>query len=223
MLGGGPSLRGLDLHGLRGMRTICVNFAYELWPDADIVITEDLRFIQLAARKESWKAFKGEKILSCLEPSYEPLARAAEPKIRIIPRKSSVRFWSKSLADGLSYSSNSMVAALNLADILGADPIWILGLDCNPVLAGNPTNFHDHYVKATGFERTNNSQYEDFRLDFEKWVAPNLRHRRVVNLNPESGVTCWERRTPESVLGKQSESPASRLLHKVVPEGSQAP
>lgn len=202
VLGGGPSLRNCDLRGLRNLRTICCNFAYELWPDADCIISEDVRFFQLAAKKESWKAFKGEKILSCLEPSYEPLARAAVPDIRIIPRKRQDKFWAKSIDEGLSYSSNSMVPALNLADILGADPIYILGLDCQPVKRGEPTNFHDHYRKA-GFETTGNHQLESFKSDFTYWVAPNLRHRKVLNLNVDSGIQCWPRVSPESVFGEE--------------------
>lgn len=196
VIGGGPSLRnfnweGSHLQDLLGGRIVAVNFAYEKFPQAACVITEDVRFIQLASRKESWRNFKGEKILSCLEPSYEPLARAAEPNIRIIPRKSSTKFWAKSLDEGLSYSSNSLVPALNIADILGADPIYILGLDCNPVEPDKPTNFHDHYKKAPGFERTNNHQLEEFRRDITFWVAPHLRHRTVFNMNRNTGVNAF--------------------------------
>lgn len=207
VLGGGPSLRGVDLSALQLGRVIAVNFAYELCPNAACVITEDVRFIQLASRKKSWQDFQGEKILSCLEPSYEPLARAAEPKIRIVPRKSSVRFWSKSIADGFSYSSCSLIPALNLADILGADPIYLLGVDLNPIPEGKPTNFHDHYTKAPGFERVQNQQLEDFRKDLEVWAAPKLSHRRILNLNKNSAVQCWPRLSFEEAFGDKKEVP----------------
>lgn len=223
IVGGGPSLRSFAWERLVGIpEIICVNFAYERVPHAACVITEDVRFIQLAARKESWRAFRGEKILSCLEPGYEPLARAADPAIRIIPRKSSVRFWSKSLNDGLSYSSNSGIAAINLADILGVSEIVLLGFDCKPV-GDTPTNFHDHYAKAPGFERTPDARYLDFKKDFEAWVAPNVRHIKVWNANPESGIECWERVTLESVLGRQREAAGRLVLHSDLREGSEAP
>ena len=206
VVAGGPSLSSFNWRLLDGeTRIICVNFAYEKLPQAACVITEDVRFIQLAARREDWRSFRGEKILSCLEPSYEPLARAAEPKIRIVPRKRPDKFWARSISEGLSYSSCSLVPAMNLADILGADPIYLLGVDLNPLGYTAQTNYHDHYVRA-GFERTGDDQLNSFRSDLTYWVAPHMQLKRILNLNPKSALDCWKRQSPEEALGGTCES-----------------
>ena len=51
--------------------------------------------------------------------------------------------------------------ALNLADIMGADPIYLLGVDCNSV-GKDQKNFHDEYELA-GFDRAGDHQYESFK------------------------------------------------------------
>ena len=117
------------------------------------------------------------------------------------------KYWSESIADGLSYSSNSMVGAINLAAILGADPIYLLGVDCGPVSGGRTANYHDDYVRVkvdAGDDcwTTGDHQYLSFASDFEHWVAPNCKTRgiNVVNLNPASAIKCWPKKDWREVL-----------------------
>ena len=194
LVGGGPSLKAFEWALLKNVpHVICINMAYAYVPTAEAVFVEDLQFIQLAAQRDDWKAFKGSKIFHALDPSFIEPALSADPDLFIIRRKRKDKFWGRSLEDGLSYSSNSMIGALNLADIMGADPIYLLGVDCNSV-GKDQKNFHDEYELA-GFDRAGDHQYESFKSDFENWTALHLRHKRVVNLNPNSAVTCWPRRS----------------------------
>lgn len=190
IVGGGPSLKGFDFSLLANRpHVIAINMAYRDLPNAEIFFTEDLRVIELAHRRADWLAFKGRKIFHALAPEYARDALTMDATLEIVNRTSTSKMWSQRFQDGLSYSSNSMIGALNIADIMGSDPIYILGLDCQSS-GGRESNYHDEYERAR-FERTGDHQYQSFRSDFENWAAIHLRHKIVVNLNRDSAVECW--------------------------------
>lgn len=197
IIGGGPSLKGFDWSLLKGRRRIiAINMALLDCPWADLWFSEDervvtMRYFGVDGQREGWdkafRDFKGVKLFHSLAPSQAKAVLSKDPSIRVIERKVQSKFWSRTFAEGLSYSSNSMIGALNVADILGCNPIYILGLDCNAG-KGRTVNFHDRYPSHW---KTGDDQYIAFKSDLENWAALHLRHRRVVNLNPESGVDCW--------------------------------
>lgn len=199
LIGGGPSLRSFDWNALRGKeRVIVVNRAFKDCPWAAIWWSEDASVItEVWGRSDEWRAFRGVKLLSA-DPAFEPSVHAVDPSVHFVWPKRKGKFWSKSLAEGFAWASNSLVGALNLADVFGADPIYILGLDCNQV-GGMETNYHGDY-EAVRRDRTGDFQYASYKSDFENWAAPNLRHRRVVNLNVASAVECWPRVSWQSRL-----------------------
>lgn len=196
---GGPSLKSLDWDLLKSRRNIiAVNRAFLDVPHADAFFTEDIRFIEHFA--DQLKDFKGEKMFHALEDVYEKKALEVLPSVRIIRRVRPLgqKFWSKSFEDGLSYSSNSGVGAINIADILGADPIYLLGLDC--IQTRQYENYHTDYPKEWDVPT---SLLDSFASDFKYWVEPHLRNRKqVINLNTESGVDCWPRWDRDSFLEK---------------------
>lgn len=195
LIGGGPSLKDFDWSLLFNRENvIVVNAGMKHAPNAAIFFTEDIRFIERFHLEPWYLAFRGERVFHALDPQYETDALHCDPGLTIVRKHGgdwarNDKYWSTSFKDGLSYSSNSMIGALNIADLLGADPVYLLGVDCVPVGRDNP-NFHSLYPQDW---RTPNGQLESFRSDFEFWAAPNLRHRKVINLNVNSGVTCWPR------------------------------
>lgn len=185
---GGPSLRSFDWSLLQPFSNIIVvNRAYRDCQHAAIFFTEDIRFIEKFSKESDWKTFQGVKVFHSLDPVYTKQALECDPELIIIERKSNDKFWSKSFSQGLSYSSNSGIGALNVADILEARAIYILGLDCKRV-ANNTVNYHSDYPENWS---VNGHQLESFGSDFTYWAAPNLKHRLVYNCNPDSGVNCW--------------------------------
>ena len=173
LVGGGPSLSNFNWELLRDRpNVIVVNRAFMDVPTAMAFFTEDLQVVSLYAGTSSWREFQGVKIFHALAPEYEALARELDPEIKFIRKVRRDKRWSKLFAEGLSSSSNSMIGALNLADLLGCDPIYLLGVDCKSVGKGQ-ANFHNDYEKA-GFRRAGDHQYESFRNDFTWWAAPNL-------------------------------------------------
>lgn len=176
IVGGGESLKSLDWSLLKSKRNVvAINRAFIDVPTAALWFSEDLRGIELFARMPQWKAFQGLKVFHALKPDFAVRARKLDPSIHIIERHREDKFWARSFADGLSMSSNSAVGAINLVWLLGADPIYLLGLDC----AGG--NYHDTYLRA-GFDQAGKMQLDTFKTDFEKWVAPRIADRRVINL-----------------------------------------
>jgi len=201
VVGGGPSLAGFDFTKLKNCtlagapaKVIAINGAIKACPFADLWFTEDLRVVELYYKTSAWRAFDGLKVLHALSPSFAAKALDMDPSLTIISRKRQDKFWSRTLADGLSLSSNSGVGAINLAQILGAVWIYLLGFDCKVSNTGG-ANFHDDYRKAH-WDETGNAQFASFKSDFEHWVEPHARSMKVINLTPiddPSAIECWPR------------------------------
>lgn len=196
---GGPSLRDFDWSLLaKRNQIIVVNRAFKDVPHADIWFSEDLQFVEHFGKE--LRKFKGLKVFHSLDDDLGVRALEADPDIHIISRIKpwGQKFWAKSLSEGLSYSSNSGIGALNLADILDAERIYILGLDCKPV-GPFMTRYHDDYPDKGAF-KVGSTQLTDFANDFTHWAGPNLRHRKIINLNLSSAVTVWPRWDRDSFL-----------------------
>jgi len=186
LIGGGPSLRGFDFSRLAGELTIGINRAYERH-DCTIMFFMDSQYHEWitngemgAEAKAKFQAFKGLKAcLYTMEYDY--------PKgIYLLPCAGGDVF-GESMEFGLGSGTNSGYAALNLAVCLGANPIYLLGFDMNSQ-DGKQEWWHDGYPV-----KQEKKVYQQFRRDFEA-VAPELASRgvRVVNLNPQSELRCFE-------------------------------
>lgn len=195
IIGGGASLRGFDFSRLRGKKNrIVINRSWKDVYDAELWFSEDHRVVvDLWGKDPTFQAFKGTKVLHALAPAFAAEALAIDPTLHIIHRNRKDKYWSRSFDDGLSMSSCSGVGAINLAWLLGADPIYLLGFDCRSdgqVLQ----NYHDEY-KQMGLDWiVGANKAEDFKSDLEIWVAPHVKDRKVINLiNPSypSALECW--------------------------------
>jgi hypothetical protein len=191
IVGGGPSLKGFDWSKLSGRSNIIViNRAFLDVPHADIWFSEDARVIT-----DLWgsklREFKGLKVWHGIEQGAVADVKAIDPSIRVIEKKREDKFWSKRFSDGLSYSSNSGVGAINIAWLLGADPIYLLGFDCRAD-GLRMENYHKDY-KDPMWEVGSNAA-DNFKSDFEGWVKPHVRDTQIINvINPAypSALTCW--------------------------------
>lgn len=187
ILGGGPSLKGFDFSRIpKHHKIIAVNAAFLHAPQADICFTEDVRFIErFGAVLEEWD---GLAVWHCLLGIKAERGLKACPSVQIIQEKRDDKFWAKDLS-ALSFSSNSVVGAINLAEILGASVIYLLGVDCRtegPMVK----HFHEDYNQAWDVGAM---QVLNWKSDFENWVYPNCKVPIVNVINPdyESAVQCW--------------------------------
>jgi hypothetical protein len=196
IVGGGPSLKGFNFSSLASRQNIIViNAAFRYVPFADACFSEDIRFIEQF--KNGLLLFKGQVIWHCLRGTDPERGLKAVPGMAIVRETRDDKYWSKDL-HSLSFSSNSVVGAINLAEILGCDPIYLLGVDCRAE-GSVMTNFHHEYPQ--GWE-VGAIQAINWKSDFENWVAPNCKAKIVNVINPacESTLECWPKITLQEFI-----------------------
>lgn len=194
IIGGGPSLRGFDFEMLRGEKCIAINRAIEFVPWAEIMFSIDVRLHtwycqnRRLMKKESLAAydnFKGLKVWA-IDPGpcfADPIKWADVHVVKFIGKHG----FSKSISKGIYCGGNSGYAALNLAGMLGANPIYLLGYDMKNDPKGKP-NFHDGYP-ASSSDPVIRHWRENFEQIAGEYANANI---RVINLNPDSALRCFE-------------------------------
>jgi len=194
VVAGGPSLIGFDFERLRGKgRIIVINRAMEFIPWADILFFMDNKFYQMCHKGETflkWEAFAGHKVfLDLMGRKYEDCYH-----VRSLGRVG----LSRSIAQGLYHGNNSGVGALNLALVLKARPIYLLGYDM--CFAGNRSHFHGGY--GPGARETT---VKNFVRDFERMAKFMHEERRyIINLSPRSSLKVFPFRSVDEVLNART-------------------
>lgn len=198
IIGGGPSLKDFDFQRLRNKgKIIAVNRSYLDCPFADMLIFMDKsRFYRWAMEnkldkrsKQKFEDFEGLKVYVYMRHDI--------PNVYLVPRAGKYGL-STTLEEGIYIGTNSGYSALQVALCLGAQPIYLLGFDMKYErdIKGKPVG-HYHKYPVIQEEKV----VRDFKLGFEK-LAPDLKVRghRVINLNPDSGLRCFEFKDIEEVL-----------------------
>lgn len=205
VVGGGPSLHDFEWPLLKGRRTIGINRAFEKF-DPTIIFSMDTRFLNWlqkdkydvmpdgAGAKEKFRCSQAYKVWLATYRLELP------PEFFIVLVKGNYELGLKaftfSMEEGLGHGNNSGYAALNLAVCLGADPIYLLGFDCNHDVKFGRTHWHSGHPLEQ-----KRSTVRDF-IPFFNRAAERLRHTdfHVVNLNPGSALECFPKQAPKEVL-----------------------
>ncbi|MGH8896999.1 MAG: hypothetical protein ACRDZ4_08270 [Egibacteraceae bacterium] len=183
ILGGGPSLNAIDPELLKNELTIGLNMAFFLNPT--ITFVYDLNTMRRLFVDPRWKAYRGPTVWL---NSEDPGARGRYPGV-VELRPCEVNYqqvWSRDLGHGIYRGTNAGIAALNLAELLGADPIYLLGYDFK-VADNGQANWHTEYGARAMQDA---AVYRGYVQDFESMRG--FVKARVVNLNPDSGLKCFE-------------------------------
>lgn len=188
IIGGGKSLQGFDFSQLNGELVITVNRGFEFFPSA-INLCQDARVFGYYENKElpegnearkrfyNYKGFKTWLNVQAF-PFPEDIYQVG------ICHPSDFNY--KSYSGGIPPYNNSGLNALCLAVCLGANPIYLLGFDCKGE-NGRTVNFH------TGYLDTNKDEvYQDFIRDFNHVAGEIKTITKVINLNPNSGIRCFD-------------------------------
>lgn len=199
IIGGGPSLRDFDFNLLREELTIGVNRAYERL-DPTVIFSIDSRFYSWATGGKygrdaqlAWDHARARKIWLNTH-KYE-----FGPEVQRIPVTKELKD-GESIATGMKMVNNSGLGALKLAVTLGANPIYLLGFDLQE--SGRFQQWwHDGHPMLQ-----RDSVYEEFRQEFETY-APKLAEQgiRVINLNPNSALRCFEFGEMPKMIGVSSD------------------
>lgn len=191
-------MENFDWSRLKGKRTIGINRAYEKF-EPTIIFSMDTRFLNWLERGAYGIERKAQLLSSKAYKVWQCTYTASLPKFIYIIKVykdyyAGMRAFSYSLKDGLGHGDNSGYGALNLAFCLGSNPIYLLGYDCKH--ENGKTHWHEGHPSKQKEETV-----KKWALFFE-WAAPLIEAKgiKVVNLNPDSGLLCFEKRKPEGIL-----------------------
>jgi hypothetical protein len=154
IVGGGPSLRGVDLSVLKGQRVIAINSSYEAVPFADFLIFSDYRWWD--HHQSRMGNFSGRIVCASRTPSD---ARLLMVKRKIPPGLDQPN-------DCLPVQFTSTTGAMALAIKLGAKKLVLLGIDGRNDADGKTHHHKSHpWQIVPGWEQKH-------RTDLEKMVHP---------------------------------------------------
>ena len=173
IIGGGPSLRAFPFQAISGEFVLGCNMAYLLGVDiVPIIVFGDASF--LPKNREGLEKYVGSG--GWVVTNSSRLKKSIPPWLRMMRKE--LRGLS---LDGLGWNGNTGASAINLALLLGADPVYLLGYDMGVDPRSGRANYHDHYRSHEVHPRT----YPRFLKGMEA-VARDLPRlfpgRRVINL-----------------------------------------
>lgn len=195
VLGGGPSLRDVDISSLAGETTLGLNWAFVHNPTAALVY--DKRLMDAVGQSPAWRGYGGAKFWLNSEAPQMPddvLYHGAR-QLRAARPDPAYPKWPRRLSDGLYRGNNAGSAGICLADVLGASAIYLLGFDLRLGDAG--PNWHDLYPEQW---RAKQAQLDSYRKDLDKvswWVRG-----KVFNLTPGSALLAFPQATLAEVLAR---------------------
>lgn len=190
VVGSGPSLQNFDRTFLKRERTIGVNEEWRWEPT--IAFHSDIRLLRGDGLKKGYRddgVYLATKSIKVYHKAHEDREEIDAPD-PIAKLGTSGRSYGTSLS-GIVSRANAGLSALNLADVLGADPIYLLGFDCGA--DGKKTHSHEHYPP----------EWQQIPKDYiyRRWadafadIAPKVK-ARVINLCPWSLIACFEKQDP---------------------------
>jgi hypothetical protein len=201
LIGGGPSLDSFDLKRLRGRRTIGVNLAFYFF-EPTIIFSMDTRFlnwvksgtyeIKYPGCREKFQTTSAYKIWLLTYTASLPDSIFVAPVFKNYDHGRMHLSWL--FRDGLGHGNNSGFGALNLALVLGANPIYLLGYDMKH--EKGKTHYHAGHPlpqspgQVAGFIQAYTANADKIK---ERGI-------RVVNLNRKSALRCFEFGDPEEAL-----------------------
>lgn len=188
ILGGGPSLKLVDVDRLRGQRVIAVNNAYQIAPWADVLFFGDCRWLKW--HEGGVRKFSGLKITTC-DQHLSILGEAL--RIRVVKKKNAPAglFRDPSM---LAWNANSGACAINLSVYLGAVRIVLLGFDMRKI--DGQGNWHADHPNGP-----NHDPYGKFLARFPA-IAASLQGMGVecINATPGSALTVFPIVDPAEVM-----------------------
>lgn len=177
IIGGGPSLREFDWRRLIPFLTVGCNDAYQLGPSVcTICMFSDLNWYQQHL-KRGIKEFPNPVITN-----QSSLHESEIENVLTMERSSN-----GPSRTALGWGGNTGYSAINLALILGARRVFLLGFDMKRVK--RKTNWHDQNVGVP-----NDASYHRFIQGFEQSVelfAKVFPEREIINITPDSELNVF--------------------------------
>ena len=183
VIGCGPSISKVDFSLLKGITTIGVNHIADIF-DPDYLIWRDQQvktesLVKSNAKKFCLKRGCKQGVTAQIFSLYDFQPLSILPKHTFIDKP----VFSDNAAE-LAGGKSSIFAALNLAVVLGAEKIILLGVDLHN---------RDHFYNTDERPFPN---YEKMLEDFGRVAEYAIQKRiLILNANPESKLQCFRRTT----------------------------
>lgn len=200
IVGGGPSVSPEALDALERFRSACVISlckSGERVP-SDMHFAMDRSYWANTPQRFSWGPGPGAIRVSVADEHHDPVPNVDAT----LPRAGGDHWyagWPETLAEGIACGGHSGFAALHLAYLLGADPIYLLGYDMRGE-NGRTAHWHEGYGSVQ-----NARIYDRFRETLGKAAEAIGGRRRVVVLDPPDGppsaLDCFPHQVWTEVLG----------------------
>jgi len=187
IIGGGPSLRGFDFSLLKDELVVACNRSHECGV-ADVIVSGDRRWLARYRKQEQPKRSIPVVYARRFAHPWEP-----DDDVFLIGCCGSGH-WGSSFAEGVS-PGDSGIRAANFAALLGADPIYLMGIDLNARAGFHQTWWHG------GYDRTNAGWYDSYLDHWNEVIESGDITQRLVNLSPVSRLTALESADWGGVLG----------------------
>lgn len=193
VLGGGPSLENVDLDPLQDYRVIGCNDAYRYGNSiVDLLFFGDIKWWDYH-KSQIGLDFDGLIATNVPEGEYQKVVEV--DGVLTLPRTTQ-GFHRHSIG----WNGNTGAAAINLALVMGARRIYLLGFDMQLDEKGR-SNWHrnplDNPTEET-YERYMHAISVHLHQIPEKWPGVE-----IVNLNPQSLLECFPKSTMEEVLARE--------------------
>lgn len=186
VVGGGPSFNAIDPERLRGRRVIALNRSFEKLPFADFALFADPRIWHRKEYREGLLALQGRVIGLYPCGTYDQVLLMHRRKP---PGLSAQR-------DMLTVNGTVMTAGINLAVLLGANPIVLLGADGKRAEDGRTQHYATRYPW-----KADPKCWSRHARDLETLVQPlSALGIAVLNASPGSAWTMFPVIDPNSVL-----------------------
>ena len=190
MIGGGSSLRTFDYSLLKGKFTIGCNSAFTLGYDiCRACVFGDIPWFDRF--QDELEKFPG-MVFTCARGFF-------------VPWVYTLKNYPMGLhTDGLGWNGNTGAVALNLALLLGAANVYLLGFDMKLDEQGRP-NWHDKQI-----DKPNKKVYKRFLNGFERQVQADWKTHfsgvGIWNLNPDSEMQTFQKMSWQEHFGVTAEA-----------------
>jgi len=182
-IGGGPSLTQEDVDRTQGQVVIAINDGYQMAPHATYHYFCDSKWWAWHKDRDDYKAFQGQRITQdeVREDGIWRIAGEAKPGLSLDPAR-------------VHFGSNSGFQVLNLAVLMGASRILLLGYDMKIARSGLSHWFGDHPDKV----RSNYMAWlSNFSVAAEQCEELGI---EVINCSPDTALICFRQMSLASAL-----------------------
>jgi hypothetical protein len=208
IIGGGESVKDFDLKKLEGEHTIGINLAFRLF-DPEIIFGMDARLWGWIENDETAPGDKAKFDACPAIKVWSDISSAPLPEDIVLAPSICRPGMSKTTNEGLGCGTNSGFGALNLALLLGASEIYLIGFDFygDRWHAGYP----QHGEAGNDYHKT---CYEEHSAEIAGFPS------RIINLNPKSCLKIFEfGKLPEDLASAPVRTAALPTVERMKSEG----